>query len=376
MTYFLRVLLLPFLFTLLPIAGQADTPMLESKLNSKLNSSLDNKYQLNTEANLDNHFSPAINTFWDEHAQIKTFDSEVGGTINTVQIKTGSANAVVISQGRNESVLKYKELAFDLSNQGYDVFLIDHRGQGFSSRLGGDAHRGHIQEFDDYVTDLTTFVNSLQLEQHYQSRFILAHSMGSAISALYLEEQPHPFSAAVLFSPMFSINLGALPVFVAKIITYISNLICNWFSNIDCYAPGVGAYKQSPFEHNVLTSSSKRFQSSSNTFNDAPETQLGGPTMRWINESLFATEKAINNASKINIPMMVIRGSADTVVTEQGQDAFFANTKHYCKGNKLIRIEGARHELLLEQDQYRIPAINEALDFFQQSQQGKLSCIK
>jgi len=375
MTYFLRVLLLFFLFILLPIAGQADTPMLESTLNSKLNSSLDNKYQLNTEASLDNHFSPVINAFWDKHAQIKTFESEVGGTINTVEIKTGNANAVVISQGRNESVLKYKELAFDLSNQGYDVFLIDHRGQGFSSRLGGDAHRGHVQEFDDYVIDLTTFVNSLQLEQYYQSRFILAHSMGSAISALYLEEQPHPFSAAILLSPMFSINLGAIPVFVAKIITYISNLICHWFSDIACYAPGVGAYKQTPFEHNVLTSSSKRFQSSSNTFSEAPETQLGGPTMRWINESLFATEKAINNASNIDIPIMIIKGGADTVVTDQGQDAFFANTKH-CKGNKLIRIEGARHELLLEQDQYRIPAINEVLDFFQQSQQGKPSCIK
>ncbi|MEL0659555.1 alpha/beta fold hydrolase [Psychromonas arctica] len=376
MTYFLRVLLLPFLFTLLPIAGQADTPMLESKLNSKLNSSLDNKYQLNTEANLDNHFSPAINTFWDEHAQIKTFDSEVGGTINTVQIKTGSANAVVISQGRNESVLKYKELAFDLSNQGYDVFLIDHRGQGFSSRLGGDAYRGHVQEFNDYIIDLTTFINSLQLEKNYQSRFILSHSMGSAISALYLEEQTHPFTAAIFFSPMFSINLGSMPPFIAKAVSYISDLVCSWFSDLACYAPGVGPYIQTAFEHNILTSSVKRYQSSSSTFNDAPVTQLGGPTMRWVNKSLFATEKAIQQASKINIPIMVIKAGRDTVVTEQGQDAFFANTKHYCKGNKLIRIEGARHELLLEQDQYRILAINEALDFFQQSQQGKLSCIK
>ena len=375
MTYFLRALLLPFLFTLLPIAGQADIPMLESKSNSQLNSSLDNKYELNTEVHLDANFSPAINTFWNKHAQIKTFDSEVGGTINTVHIKTGSTNAIVISQGRNESVLKYKELVFDLSNQGYDVFLIDHRGQGFSSRLGGDAYRGHVQEFNDYIIDLTTFINSLQLEKNYQSRFILSHSMGSAISALYLEEQTHPFTAAVFFSPMLSINLGSMPPFIAKAVSYISDLVCSWFSDLACYAPGVGPYIQTAFEHNILTSSVKRYQSSSNTFKDAPVTQLGGPTMRWVNKSLFATEKAIQQASKINIPIMVIKAGRDTVVTEQGQNAFFANTND-CKGNKLIRIENARHELLLEQDQYRIPAINEALDFFQQSQQGKLSCIK
>ena len=375
MTYFLRALLLPFLFTLLPIAGQADIPMLESKSNSQLNSSLDNKYELNTEVHLDANFSPAINTFWNKHAQIKTFDSEVGGTINTVHIKTGSTNAIVISQGRNESVLKYKELVFDLSSQGYDVFLIDHRGQGFSSRLGGDAYRGHVQEFNDYIIDLTTFINSLQLEKNYQSRFILSHSMGSAISALYLEEQTHPFTAAVFFSPMLSINLGSMPPFIAKAVSYISDLVCSWFSDLACYAPGVGPYIQTAFEHNILTSSVKRYQSSSNTFKDAPVTQLGGPTMRWVNQSLFATEKAIQQASKINIPIMVIKAGRDTVVTEQGQNAFFANTND-CKGNKLIRIENARHELLLEQDQYRIPAINEALDFFHQSQQGKLSCIK
>jgi len=379
MRCFMKVLLLPFIFIFLPIIVQADTPMLENKvdkeLSSHLHDSLDNKYQLNTEDNLDAHFSPAINDFWNKHAQIKTFESEVGGTINTVHIKTGQSNAVVISQGRNESVLKYKELAFDLSHQGYDVFLIDHRGQGFSSRLGGDAYRGHVQEFGDYVTDLKTFVNSLQLEQHYQSRFILSHSMGSAISALYLEQQQHPFSAAVFFSPMFSINLGEMPTFIAKIISYISYTICGWFSDVACYAPGVGPYIQSAFEGNILTSSPKRYQSSSHTFTASPETQLGGPTMRWVNKSLFATENAIKNASQITIPVMVVQAGADKVVTGQGQQTFFENLGN-CKNNTFINIKDARHEILLEQDKYRIPAINQTLDFFQQSQQGKLSCIK
>lgn len=379
MRYFMKVLLLPFIFIFLPLIVQADTPMLENKVDSELNShlddSLDNKYQLNTEDNLDAHFSPAINDFWNKHAQIKTFESEVGGTINTVHIKTGQPNAVVISQGRNESVLKYKELAFDLSHQGYDIFLIDHRGQGFSSRLGGDAYRGHVQEFGDYVTDLTTFVNSLQLAQHYQSRFILSHSMGSAISALYLEQQQHPFSAAAFFSPMFSINLGGMPTFIAKIISYISYIICGWFSDVTCYAPGVGPYIQSAFEGNILTSSPKRYQSSSNTFTESPETQLGGPTMRWINKSLFAIENVIKNASKITIPVMVIQAGADKVVTGQGQKVFFENLED-CKNNTFISIKDAKHEILLEQDKYRIPAINQTLDFFQQSQQGKLSCIK
>lgn len=383
MTYFFKILLLPFLFTLLPITAQANVSMLEDKsesklnrhLNKNLNNSLDNKYQLNTEALLDNDFSPIINAFWNKHAQVKTFESEHGGTINTIHIKTGQPNAIVISQGRNESVLKYKELAFDLNKQGYDIFLIDHRGQGFSSRLGGDAHRGHIQEFEHYVTDLSTFVDSLQLTTHYQSRFLLAHSMGGTINALYLEQQQHPFNASAFFSPMFSINLAPLPYFIAKIISYISDLICSWFSDLACYAPGVGPYFSRSFEGNDLTSSAKRYHSAVNTFDLVSETQLGGPTMRWINKSLFATEKAINHAERIDIPLLVIQAGADSIVTAQGQKAFFNNSKQ-CVGNQFMRIENAKHELLLEQDKYRIPAINKALDFFQQHQQGKLSCIK
>jgi lysophospholipase len=349
--------------------------MLDSQLDKPLHSVIDNKYGLNTEEQLDGHFSPVINAFWDKHAQIKTFESTIGGSINTVHIKTGQLNAIVISQGRSESVLKYKELAFDLTNQGYDVFLIDHRGQGFSSRLGGDTYRGHVQHFNDYVTDLKTFVDSLNLEEHYQSRFLLSHSMGSTISALYLEEEQHPFTATAFFSPMFSINLGGLPSFIAKIITYLSDLFCHWFSDVACYAPGVGPYVKTAFDHNILTSSPMRYESVLNTFNDAPETQLGGPTMRWVNESLFATEQAINNAAKIKIPIIMIKAGADQVVTEIGQNTFFNNTKN-CKSNQLISIENARHELLLEQDKYRISAISRALDFFQQYQQGDLSCIK
>jgi lysophospholipase len=375
MKYVLSTLFVSFIFILFPITSQANSPMLDSQLDKPIHSAINNKYGLSTEEQLDGHFSPAINAFWDKHAQIKTFESKVGGTINTVHITTGQPNAVVISQGRSESVLKYKELAFDLTNQGYDVFLIDHRGQGFSSRLGGDAYRGHVQTFDDYITDLTTFVTSLQLDKHYQSRFLLSHSMGSAISALYLEEQQHPFTAAVFFSPMFSINLGGMPNFIAKSVSYISDRVCHWFSDVACYAPGVGPYTKTAFEKNILTSSEKRHQSVLNTFNDAPETQLGGPTMRWINESLFATEKTIENAAKINIPIMIIKAGADQVVTEIGQNTFF-NNNNTCTSNKLISIENAKHELLLEQDKYRIPAINQALDFFQQSQQGNLSCIK
>lgn len=390
MVCLIRILrLLPILSILFHPTMQASPTMLEDKIQledktqlenkaqpeSKTENFLDNKYHLNTEALLDDQFSPAINRFWNENAKVNTFESINGGTIHTIHIATGQANAIVISQGRNESTLKYKELVFELNQQGYDIFLIDHRGQGLSSRLGGDAHRGHVQEFQDYVVDLTTFVETLQLDTKYHSRFLLSHSMGGTISALYLQQQAHPFQASAFFSPMFSINLGALPAFLAKLISYISDLICAWFSDLACYAPGSGPYFSNPFEGNSLTSSEKRYRSALSTFEINTKTQLGGPSMRWVNESLYASEKAITDAAQIDIPMIVIQAGADSIVTAEGQQAFFANNTR-CQHNQFITIANAQHELLLEQDKYRIPAITAVLDFFKQSQQGKLTCTK
>ena len=331
---------------------------------------LDNKYQLNTEDKLSNDYSPEINEFWDKHAHVKTFESEHGGTINTVHINTGKSNAIVISQGRNESVLKYKEVAFDFSNQGYDIFLIDHRGQGASSRLGGDAHRGHVDRFQHYVDDFAFFVNSLKLEKHYQNCFLISHSMGGVISALYLQQYLHPFSATVFFSPMFEINLKGFSPFKAKVISYISDRIWRLFSPVACYAPKAVIYSPVPFEKNQLSSSPKRYASAFTTFDRVIETQLGGPTMRWVNESLYATEKAISQVKKINIPIMLIQSGADTIVTAQGQQAFFNNIKDSAD-NHFLHIANAKHELLLEQDQYRLPALTAALDFLNHSKKVK-----
>ncbi|MDE1480811.1 alpha/beta hydrolase, partial [Xenorhabdus bovienii] len=42
---------------------------------------------------------------------------------------------LVILPGRSESYVKYPEVAYDFYHLGYDVFIIDHRGQGRSGRL-------------------------------------------------------------------------------------------------------------------------------------------------------------------------------------------------------------------------------------------------
>ena len=288
---------------------------------------------------------------------------------------TGNDKAIVISQGRNESVLKYKEVVNDLSQQGYDIFLIDHRGQGFSERFGGDEHRGYVENFQDYVDDLNQYVLLLNLQNKYQQRYLLSHSMGGAISALYLQKYQHPFQASVFFSPMLSINIGILPNFLAKIIMVTSAEVCSWFTDKACYVPAGSGYRQKSFEGNLLTHSEKRFYASQQDFEKYPETQLGDPTMRWLSTSLSAMEQAIEQANNIKIPILMFQAGADNVVKSTGQNAFYKNVT-YCKYNQFVRIDNAKHEILIESDKYRLKALNHTLQFFIDIAQGEQTCTK
>ncbi|HEV8689846.1 MAG TPA: alpha/beta fold hydrolase, partial [Ideonella sp.] len=131
----------------------------------------------------------------------------------------------MISNGRTETYLKYKELAFDLARARYSVYIHDHRGQGMSPRLftDADAHdKGHVERFDDYVEDLHAFVGQVVRPEQPGRLFLLAHSMGGGIAARYLQKYPDTFTAAALSSPMLEPN--------AKIMVSVESS-CWWFKH-------------------------------------------------------------------------------------------------------------------------------------------------
>lgn len=86
---------------------------------------------------------------------------------------------IVVCPGRIESYIKYAELAYDLFHLGFDVLIIDHRGQGLSGRMLPDTHRGHVDNFSDYVDDLAAFWQQEVQPGPWRKRYILAHSMGA-----------------------------------------------------------------------------------------------------------------------------------------------------------------------------------------------------
>ncbi|EJK2116235.1 alpha/beta fold hydrolase [Vibrio navarrensis] len=271
------------------------------------------------------------------------------------------SKAVLLVNGRIESSWKYQELLFDFYRQGYDVYSYDHRGQGLSDRLVQDSDIGHVYEFDDYVRDLASVVQHFALEG-YQQRHLVSHSMGGAIATRYLQTYPHhPFDKLVLSAPMFGINL---PWYLSPVAIAVSQILTAVYPT-PTYAPGHQPYYAKPFEDNPLSQSKARYHWFRQLYADKPELQVGGPSTRWVWQGLMATKQCLQMTRQLKIPVLLLQAGNDRIVSNQAQNQFY---KKLCKTNKnsqMITIDGAQHELLFEQDQYRNQALDALFRFLQ-----------
>ncbi|MBL0612162.1 alpha/beta fold hydrolase [Aeromonas jandaei] len=321
-----------------------------------------NPYALTSEADVPTLYQQTLPDFWRQHAIEGEFKGKDGVAIRYAALRQEKVDrAILIVNGRVESYLKYQELAWDLWRQGYSLYLIDHRGQGMSGRMLNDHDKGYVDQFDDYVVDLKQFHDQIIMADKPAKLFLLAHSMGGAISARYLERWPDDIRAAVLSSPMLGINLGGLPKWLAKGLATTIGTVGGWFGEPP-YGPGQGPYQDHGFADNELTHSQSRYQAFRQIYEQHPQIKLGGATAHWIYQGITGADAAIADAGAIKTPLLLLQAGNDSVVDNVAQDVFC--TKADCEGGKPLRIEGAWHELFIESDDKRQPALTAMLDFF------------
>ncbi len=331
---------------------------------------MDNPYRLLTSPELPEFVATTLPTFWQQHAQPGELMGAGHVPIRYVALRNpASHNAILLVSGRMESYIKYQELAYELFQQGYSVYLYDHRGQGFSGRMLSDPHKGYVVDFNDYVADLKLFRDQVVQADQPNRLFLLSHSMGGAIAAHYLQQYPHDIHAAVLASPMFGIDLGLLPNWLARWVTGLLEWLTQLLGIESPYAPSQGPYDPLPFADNELTHDEQRYAQFRAVYQHYPEVQLGGPTARWVNLAIPFAEQAIQAGQQIHTPLLLLQAGADQVVSNEEQLAFCEQMRqggHPCAGGQPVVIAEARHELLNESDEFRIPALNATLRFFEQ----------
>jgi lysophospholipase len=297
-----------------------------------------------------------LKTFW-ESGEAGEF-SGVGGFKVAYRIHrvANAKAAIVITPGRTESIIKYAEVARDLTAQGYSTYALTLRAQGEAQRILSDRDKGYVDFFDDYVEDEHTFITTIVKPE--QARvFLLAHSLSGGVAALLVDEHPDDVQALATTSPMLDINLGAFPPPVAAT---LAGGICD-ATDGSGYIIGGGPYsKETNFEGNSVTHSRPRFDWKVGQL-DADETiRMGGPTWRWLCQSLVGSSRGQGVGRYSSTPTLLFIAGSDTIVKPEGQ-------RRYCTDAPrctLSVMEGAKHEILQESDELRNLALSRIVKFF------------
>lgn len=268
----------------------------------------------------------------------------------------GSARAVVIAQGFSETMVKYAELAWELRRAGYSVILYDHRGQGHSGRLNADPHKGYLDDFANLVADLKT-VTETAARPLAHDLFLIAHSMGGGVGALYLAQHPDDFRKAILSAPMLAMPL---PKWQRTPVLWLMGL-CKLLHLDEFYVRGPSDPAKFTFATNLVTSDPERYEELQvKPARAQPQDQVWGITARWLYEAMTGIARARELAGKVQTPVVLLQAGDDRFVGGDGQDDFCAQATR-CK---ILPLPGARHEIFSEQDRYRAPALAATLKFF------------
>ncbi len=333
------------------------TVIIISSCNTKFTplSKEENKYNLTTVSELkDEAYSKKIEDFYYTGKE-GTFAGKADVQIYyRIFEQKNLEKVILISSGRTEAALKYKELIFDLFRNGYSIYIHDHRGQGLSGRMTEDPEMGYVNDFQFYIDDMKYFYDNYLKPKSYKKVYLLAHSMGGAIGMTYLEQNPNDFNAAAFSSPM----LGFKPP------------ICTIVKVLDGdkpkYALGESEYKddKTTFKGNTLTGSEFRYDRMIDAFAKVPNAKLGGATYHWINKSCQQFDYLFSNIDKINTPFILFSAENEQIVDPLAHQKFVDSAKKLGKKCIAYEVENAQHELLIEKDEQRIETINETLGFY------------
>jgi len=325
--------------------------------------------QLNQQTHNESQLVSNIANFWRQGTfasfeGIKSIDIHYACFIH----KEPKCPALIIVPGRSEGYLKYQELAFNLYSQGFSIFIIDHRGQGLSGRLLPNSNKGYVEDFQDYVDDLQSFIENT-VDHHCTTKpFILAHSMGGAIATRLMQDSPNMIKAAVISSPMLGFNSGFLPQAIAKSMVTIKLSINKLFSKTPWYFWGQKDYALTAFSKNKLSHCELRYKNFTDLYEDNSKIQLGGVTCHWLAQSITAQAEIFSKIPQLVTPILLLQAGSDSIVSKQAQDDFcqqlHAMQPQSCPDGIPSEIEGAYHELFFEIDSYRDIALQQTLAWF------------
>lgn len=235
---------------------------------------------------------------------------------------------LLIVHGLAEHSGRYMNIVNHFVPLGYAVYGIDHSGHGKS-----DGTRVFVNRFEEYTKPLKAYIDMIRLWQPQKPIFLVGHSMGGLISAVFLLDHQAELRGAVLSGAAIKVpsNITPVTLFVGKILSALTPKFGLLGVDADgiCRDPAVvQAYVNDPLVYR------------------------GKPTARLAAEMVKAMQYVMAQATKITLPIMMVQGSADRLVDPAGSQMLYDAVSSV---DKEIRIySGFYHEVFNEPEHGRV----------------------
>ncbi|KAJ9552787.1 hypothetical protein OSB04_016832 [Centaurea solstitialis] len=232
---------------------------------------------------------------------------------------------VVLLHGLNEHSGRYDEFAKQLNAQGYKVYGMDWVGHG-----GSDGLHAYVHSLDDAVTDVKAFIRHVMAENTGLQCFCFGHSTGGAIilKAVLDPKIEKLISGVVLTSPAVGVQ-PSHPIFL--ILAPVFSFLLPKFQFSAANKKGT-AVSRDPA---ALVAK----------YSD-PLVYTGSIRVRTGHEILRITSYLQRNLHKLNVPFLVLHGTADTVTDPDASLKLYKEASSEDKSIELL--PGYLHDLLFE----------------------------
>ncbi len=271
-----------------------------------------------------------------------------------------SRGSIVVVHGLSEFTKKFYELATYFLEQGYNVFLYDQRCHGFSDRLTDNFDLIHVDRFEDYVRDLETYIDNIVRPISNKPINIYSHSMGGAVSLLYLAKHQDVIQKAVLSAPMVEPTVEQVPAVVARYGLGFVKMFCGGKKKFS------GSQEFNP-EHPYRPESEpsrNRFYHNLNMRRNERHYQTSPMSLGWVYEALALKPKMLRNkiSKAISTPVLLLSAERDTVVQNKAQQLFAVR----CPACKIEVIPNTNHSLLTGSKETLETTVTRTLEFYEE----------
>ncbi|MBR6434313.1 MAG: alpha/beta hydrolase [Aeriscardovia sp.] len=276
--------------------------------------------------------------------------------------ESAPAGTVVVSMGFIESEIKFRELTWYFLQFGFDVLVIEHRGQGYSSRETSDPNVQSMTDWRNYETDFVAALCQTRKAFDPPAPLLLyGHSMGGAIAAAIEEDYPSLFARAVLSAPMMTPQLKApatalYPVAAALVAAGKGKERVLSFPDFD---PNGAA------EDKGASSLARLSWYYAHRAGD-PHWHLSSPSYDWGLAALRMDRYVLSprNVRRIAAPTLLFQAGMDSWVRPSAENLFVDEARRAGVPIHFYDVPQGRHELFFEKPPMLAKYIGTLLGFF------------